>query len=100
MNQFGFLDSCCISTPMVFGLKLGQHEHPSLDVNICEYQSHIRLVMYTMLGTHPDIGFAITHLSQYLSNPGEEHWISINCLLCYLNTTKETKLMYDGNSDL
>src|SRR5260370_24999457 len=56
--------------------------------------------MYAMLGTCPDIGFTITHLSQYSSNPGEEHWIAINCLLCYLNTTKETKLVYDGNSDL
>src|SRR5260370_7235905 len=56
--------------------------------------------MYTMLGTCPNIGFAITQLSQYSSHPGEEHFTAINCLLCYLNTTRDSKLVYDGNSDL
>src|SRR5258708_37090374 len=55
--------------------------------------------MYMMLGTHPDIGFAITKLSQYLSNPGEEHWIAINRLLRYLNTTKNYRLIYNRNSE-
>ncbi len=52
-----------------------------------------------MLGTCPDISFVITKLSQYLSNPGEEHWIAINCLLQYLNATKNYRLIYDGNSE-
>src|SRR5258708_23629621 len=55
--------------------------------------------MYVMLGTHPDIGFVITKLSQYLSNPGEEHWIAINRLLRYLNATKNYRLIYNGNSE-
>ena len=32
--------------------------------------------MYAMLGTRPDIGYSIATLSQYLSNPGEEHWVA------------------------
>src|SRR5258708_36016774 len=55
--------------------------------------------MYAMLGTCPDISFVITKLSQYLSNPGEEHWIAINCLLQYLNATKNYRLIYNGNSE-
>ncbi len=74
------------------------HSQPEPTVNTCKYQSCIGSVMYAMLGTHPDIGYAITKLSQYSSNPGEEHWMAINHLLCYLNSTKSLKLVYDGNS--
>src|SRR5260221_1362962 len=52
-----------------------------------------------MLGTCLDISFAITKLSQYSSNPGEEHWIAINQLLQYLNATKNYRLAYDRNSE-
>src|SRR5260370_11980260 len=85
---------------MSCNLKLGLYTNPEPNVNVCEYQSHIGSVMYAMLGTCPDIGFTITKLSQYLSNPGEEHWTAINCLLHYLNTTRESKLVYNGNSNL
>ena len=66
-------------------------------INIRKYQSHIRLVMYAMLGTRPNIGYSIATLSQYSSNPGKEHWVAINCLLRYLSSTKDFKLIYDGN---
>ncbi len=98
MSCFGFSNSCPVSTPMASDLKLGLHSQPEPTVNTHEYQSHISSVMYAMLSTHPDIGYAITKLSQYSSNPGEEHWTAINCLLHYLNSTKSLKLVYDGNS--
>ena len=78
---FGFSNSHHVSTPMASDLKLGLHNQPMPDVDAREYQSCIGSIMYVMLGTCPDIGFAITKLSQYSSNPGEEHWIAINCLL-------------------
>src|SRR5260370_21400493 len=81
VQHFGFSNSCCVSTPMASDLKLGLHDQPMPDIDAQEYQSHIGSVMYTMLGTCPDIGFVITKLSQYLSNPGEEHQIAINPLL-------------------
>ena len=34
------------------------------------YQSAVGAIMYAMLGTRPDIAFAITTLSQFSSNPG------------------------------
>ena len=36
-------------------------------------------------------------LSQYSSNPGRQHWIAINQLLCYLSSMKDFKLIYNGN---
>src|SRR6266446_969951 len=46
----------------------------------------------------PDIAFSITKLSQYLANPGDDHWTVINHLLWYLSSTRDLKLTYDGNS--
>ena len=54
--------------------------------------------MYAMLGTRPDIAFAITKLSQYSSNPGVDHWTAINRLLWYLSSTRDLKLVYNRNS--
>ena len=85
VSCFGFSNSHHISTSMASDLKLALHGQPEPTVNTCKYQSCISSVMYAMLGTCLDIGFVITKLSQYLSNPGKEHWTAINCLLHYLN---------------
>jgi hypothetical protein len=98
IDRFGFSGSRTVSTPMMPNLRLACHKLPNPEVNTHEYQSRIGSVIYTMLGTQPDISFAITILSQYSSNPGEEHWTAINRLLRYLNSTKHFKLVYDGNS--
>ena len=55
--------------------------------------------MYTMLGTHPDITYAVGTLSQYSANPGLDHLNAVNCVLKYLNSTKDYKLVYDGESE-
>src|SRR5258708_35753206 len=60
---------------------------------------HKQFMWWIIIPPTPDIGFAITKLSQYSSNPGEEHWIAINRLLRYLNATKNYRLIYNGNSE-
>ncbi|SRR5258708_8058090 len=54
--------------------------------------------MYVMLGMCPDIAYAVGALSQYSSNPRTDHLNAINCVLKYLNTTKDYKLLYNGDS--
>ena len=66
---------------MSFGLKLPLNDASDSTINVREYQSHIGSVMYAMLSTRPNIGYSITMLSQYSSNPGRQHWIAINWLL-------------------
>jgi Reverse transcriptase (RNA-dependent DNA polymerase) len=38
------------------------------------YQSIIGLLLYLMIGTHPDIAFAVTKLAQFSANPSQEHF--------------------------
>ena len=49
--------------------------------------------MYAMLGTRPDIAFAVTALSQF-SNPGQLHWAAVKRVLRYLRGTAGYQLTY------
>ena len=53
------------------------------------YQSAVGALMYAMLGTRPDIAYAITSLSQFSNNPGYVHWIALKRVLRYLRGTIE-----------
>jgi Reverse transcriptase (RNA-dependent DNA polymerase) len=39
-----------------------------------QYQSIIGSLLYLMIGTRPDIAFAVTKLAQFSSNPSQEHF--------------------------
>lgn len=51
------------------------------------YQKAVGSLMYLMLGTRPDIAFAISHLAQFCSDPAEKHWIAIKRVFRYLKGT-------------
>ena len=55
--------------------------------------------MYAMLGTRPDIVFAVTHLAKFSSNPSNEHMHLAKYILRYLLGTKSFALCYDGGSN-
>jgi Reverse transcriptase (RNA-dependent DNA polymerase) len=39
-----------------------------------QYQSIIGSLLYLMIGTRPDIAFAVTKLAQFSANPSQEHF--------------------------
>ena len=52
-----------------------------------------------MLGTRPDIAFAVTKLSQYASNPSKEHLDKVLYICRYLLGTPNYALVYDRPGD-
>ena len=52
-----------------------------------------------MLCIRPDIAYAVSVKSRYQSNPNEEHWTSVKCILKYLRRTKDMLLVF-GNGEL
>jgi hypothetical protein len=50
--------------------------------------------MYAMLGTRPDISYAITKLSQFSSNPTQEHFKAGKHVLRYLKNTIHLRLCF------
>jgi len=51
-----------------------------------------------MLGTRPDIAFAVTKLAQYAANPSKEHLNKALYICRYLVGTPNYHLTYDGSS--
>src|SRR6266436_5501002 len=62
------------------------------------YQTVIGSLLYLMLGTRPDIAFAVTKLAQYATRPTQEHLNKALYICRYLVGTKEYHLMYDSTS--
>src|SRR5258708_31693121 len=58
----------------------------------------ISSLLYLMLGTRPDIAFAITKLAQFAAHPSEEHFSKVLYICCYLRGTSSYHLTYDRMS--
>jgi len=52
-----------------------------------------------MLGTHPDITFAVIKLSQFSANPSKEHFEQAKYICHYLAGTQDYTIVFDGNTN-
>ena len=52
--------------------------------------------MYLASATRPDISFAVSKLSQFVSNPGDDHWRAFERVLRYLKRTVSYGIHYTG----
>ncbi|KAD6454983.1 hypothetical protein E3N88_09689 [Mikania micrantha] len=59
-----------------------------------EYSRIIGSLMYLMTCTRPDLAYAVSRLSRYISNPSSEHWKGMTRLLRYLRYTRNYRLHY------
>ena len=62
------------------------------------YQLVIGSLLYIMLGTGLDIAFSVIKISQFSSNPSEEHLQKALYIVQYLLGTKDLYITYDGAS--
>ena len=60
------------------------------------YHKAVGSLMYTMLGTRPDICFVVQTVSRFNSKPGLPHWEAIKRIFRYLIGTKDLWLGYGG----
>jgi transposase InsO family protein len=65
--------------------------------DIKEYQRLIGSLMYAMLGSRPDIAFAVSMVSRFASNPMPEHITAAKRILRYLKKTIDFELTYRGD---
>ena len=58
-------------------LEPASNEHIAIDSEKLRYQSVVGSLMYLMLGTRPDIAFAVSQVSRFSSNPIGEYWTAV-----------------------
>ena len=56
--------------------------------------------MYAMLGTRPDIAFAVQQLSQFNADPSITHMIAAKRVIRYLQGTKSLGITYSCQGEL
>ena len=86
-----------IDTPMEEGLKLCV-ESNQIPVDKGRYQRLVGRLMY-LAHTRPDLAYALTVVSQFMHNPGEQHMNSVMRILRYLKSAPGKGLMFTKKED-
>lgn len=68
-------------------------------LDITMYQRKIGSILYIAVMTRPDIAFATSRLSRYLTNPGPKHHEAVNRVILYLKGTSHLGLKFGGEDD-
>jgi hypothetical protein len=82
------------STPLPSGYNPVPNTLPVDEKLRTRYQQVIGSLLYLMLGTRPDIAYAVTKMAQFAANPSEEHFNKALYICKYLAGTKDYKLQY------
>ena len=84
------------ATPIGAHFKLSAMKEPeeAIDTDIVPYASAVGSIMYAMVGSRPDLAYAIGLVSRFMSRPGEFHWEAVKWLLRYMKGSTEVQLVY------
>ena len=82
LERFKMQDCKPVGTPLDTSVKLVKNQEPhSAEIENTLYQSTIRSLMYSMIGTRSDIAAVVGVVCRYMSNPAKEHWIAVKRIL-------------------
>ncbi|KAJ2932939.1 hypothetical protein H1R20_g4172, partial [Candolleomyces eurysporus] len=85
LERFGMTNAKAARTPMVEGYYPSEYTGPNNLMLTRKYQSVIgSKLLYLMLGTRPDIAYAVTKMAQHCANPTEEHLSKALYIMKYL----------------
>lgn len=92
LDKFRMNNSKPVATPVESGLKLIKAEQED-DIQ-GQYQQLVGSLMYLMLGTRPDLCFAISYFSRYQDKATKTHWTQLKRVLPYLKGISSYHLVY------
>jgi hypothetical protein len=96
LQRFDLQNAKAVPTPLPEGYHPMPNKNKSTPDLRSKYQQVIGSLLYIMLGTQPDIAYAVTKLSQYAANPSEEHLSRAYYICRYLAGTPNYALVYNG----
>jgi hypothetical protein len=100
LRDFGMADCKPAATPMDTSLNIiaAENEYaPPSEVKRW-YQGTIGALMYLMLGTRPELAFAISIVSRHAANPTDSHVSAVKRILRYLKGTLDYELVFKGGT--
>ncbi|RVW29870.1 Retrovirus-related Pol polyprotein from transposon RE1 [Vitis vinifera] len=86
-----------INTPIEEDLKLCVKPN-QVSTDKGRYQRLVGRLMY-LAHTRPDLAYALSVVSQYMHNPGEQHMNAVMCILRYLKNAPRKRILFAKNVD-
>lgn len=93
LKKFNMHDSKPVLTP-IETTKLTKSDVASTNQ---PFREVIGSIMYLVLGTRPDLAFALGYISRFQETPTDEHWVALKRILRYIQGSKDIKLCYSRN---
>ena len=102
INKFNMQDSKPLSTPAdphstLSSTPTSESEEPFKPP--FSYREAIGSLMFLMVGTRPDIAFAVSTAAKFCENPLPSHFNAVKRIFRYLNGTQHYKLSFSGSND-
>jgi hypothetical protein len=72
-------------SPTLYDPSVTLRKNKKISRDQLRYSQIIGSLMY-LASTRPDVSFARSKLSRYISNPGDDHWYALERVLRYLGT--------------
>jgi hypothetical protein len=91
LSRFGYKDSKPSPTP--YGHSLVLQTNKIIGRDQLRYSQMIGSLMYLASATRPDISFAVSKLSWFTSNLGDDHWRAIERIMHYLVGTMDYRII-------
>ncbi|KAJ3559232.1 hypothetical protein NM688_g461 [Phlebia brevispora] len=96
LQRCGMQNCTPAKTPLPDGYIPLDYKGPVDPARHSKYQMVIGSLLYLMLGTRPDISFAVTKLAQHSANPSDKHLQKVLYICRYLQGTREYQLVFNG----
>jgi hypothetical protein len=102
LRRFNMEDCKSVATPSDANsnlLKLSDEEFGNVQMEIegVPYKAAVKSFVYAMVGTRPDLAFAVSTVSLFIAKAGPSHWMAVKRILRYLKWGLEFKLSLGGN---
>jgi len=95
LKKFGMAKCNPIGTPLEVGPQLVKANEGD---DALPYREAVGSLTYLMVGTRPDLAFAIEKLGRIVLCYGKEHWAAIKRVLRYVKCSMDKGLVFDKNS--
>jgi len=105
LERFNMHNAKPVHVPLPGHLKLSktqcrENDQEKEEMSKVPYSSAVGSLMYAMVCTRPDIGYAVGVVSRFLSNPRKEHWSAVKWILRYLKGTAKKCLCFGKGNQM
>jgi hypothetical protein len=98
LDDFGLGEIRPLATPMdTSRIEPAAKDYLAAEKDRTWYARAVGSLMYLMMGTRPDIAFAVSSLSRHMANPTSQHLNAAMRVFRYLQGTKDMVLVYRGD---